>query len=319
MEECCQNGCNNCVLDQRQGDSRTSDTLGPNLLTNSYLKYNVISIERCTSNVFKMAFKLLDINQEDGVIDIPPGWHMQLRAPRQHGSAVSPIFAEFMHPDTTDTGKSIREQHDTTTEDCYMSRPYTPTLLDKRGHTFEVLFKLEPNGAMTRYIQTLRLNDCVEWKGPHGSWEIDPTFKSHLLGFCQGVAVAPLFSIAKAILDDEDNDTRIHLICCFADLDNVLLRKEMKDMTSFWNFDLTTFLARQRCTCGSCEDLACARRRLFYKERVKFQRMLEKDIASFVEKLHADSTFILICGTPRFSQFITSSLQRLGFNKFHVL
>lgn len=62
--------------------------------------------------------------------------------------------------------------------------------------------------------------------------------------FSIGSGIAALYPIAKAIVDDETELTRVHLIAGFRSVIHVPLKKELTYLADYWNFKCTLQLSR---------------------------------------------------------------------------
>uniref|UniRef100_A0A182JX27 Uncharacterized protein n=1 Tax=Anopheles christyi TaxID=43041 RepID=A0A182JX27_9DIPT len=140
------------------------------------------------------------------------------------------------------------QKHDQSEDDLYLSRPYTPITFDRERATFDVLIKLEPGGLMTNRLVTLSTGSSTEWKGVYGDFIWTRNRYRNVVAFVQGVAIAPIYSILRAILDDEEDETRLTLCACFRDLASVLLRDELRSLAGYWNFKYAIYLSRRCCS-----------------------------------------------------------------------
>lgn len=136
--ECCSSGCNNCVLDRIQHNTKSKLTNGSklNLFNGVYREFKVISIEVCTEIVQRFRFKIAsdNDNKNENIIEVPPTYHLFIRAP---------------------TNTPNDSKNDENTKENYISRPYTPIEADNSRHSFDILVRFEPNGAMSKYFKNL--------------------------------------------------------------------------------------------------------------------------------------------------------------------
>lgn len=305
-QECCNSGCNNCILDIRQKSLlRKSDSSSkPNVITSQYKYFKVIGIDRCTPNVSR--FKIVFINQEqinlsNFTLRVPPTHHLILRAAA---------------PD--DYVKAIADKHDKNTIEEYISRPYTPIQVDSANFTFDILVKFEANGIMSRYLGQLTADAITEWKGTYGEfqWIPRPDIK-YLVCICQGVAIAPLYTLISSILSNELDETIVYLIACFQDVDNILLRSELAERQLFWNFKSRIHLSRQHC--GLCQNkktrnCICIKDKLKFNESIYNYRLDETELIEFYKELKTDLYFTLVCANDPLENLVRNSLEKLKKN-----
>lgn len=301
-EECCNSGCNNCVLDARQRQLekqlKSIKQQRINLFDGTYRRFRVISIEFCTENVYRYRFKFhpdehAAINLENFTIYIPATHYTMIRTP---------------------SAQTNQTKHDKNTAENYVSRPYTPIQYNDDQLTFDVLVKFEPNGVMSEYLRTLQLDSITEWKGCYGDfvWTPNPSKYKFLVCICQGVAIAPNFALISSILANEDDETKVYLLACFKDLSNCLLRTELADCRKYWNFKsifyFSQFAHQHQCTIGNC---TCLRPQLKYDEIVKPHRLSQNELKTFYRERNTNLILTLVCGTNRLENLVKTAIDEL--------
>lgn len=296
-EECCNSGCNNCVLDapQRNQNKKLKHLRGKqiNLFDGNYRQFKLISRERCTENVQILRFQVIpEYNDtEKYMIDVPPTFHLFARAP---------ITAVNL------------SKHDKNTKENYISRPYTPIRCNSQELSFDILIKYEPNGQMSEYLKALQLNDIIEWKGYYGDfmWKPNPLLYKYLVCICQGVAIAPMFSLISSILSNDDDETLIYLIVCFKDLDNYLLRNELAEFRRFWNFKSIIYLSRfvhsEKCLDKMTKNCHCLQPYLRYDETICPYRLDANELQCIYRERGSNSIMTLFCGTNELENVLKS-------------
>lgn len=307
-KQCCGSGCNNCILDEPSSShpSTHSDenSTKMNILSQNYTTFQIISILPCTKEVYRFTLRFCDtssdqIDQSVYTLFIPSGHHVMIRA----------------HCSTTTDRK-----YDLDTTESYVSRYYTPITVNSALFQFDVLVKFQPGGAMSALWQTFVVGDICEVKGTYGTFKYTPNTFKRLVCICQGVAVAPMYRIAAAILDDEDDETLITLLCCFRSIDDLLMRDEIQACRRFWNFQSSVFLSQNECECGQGEICECLRGRLRYGETINPFRLGLKDLSKLYGKQEDNSLkqsiYTLICGTDMFvNSMKTHLLYGLNINE----
>lgn len=291
-EECCNSGCNNCVLDVRRRREEQQSKLVKdskvNLFDGTYRCFQVISIEKLTENVhrFRFKFKFKGSNELlNYTLRLPPTHHIFLRAPSQ------------MVNDS---------KHDKSTKENYISRPYTPIELDGDQLTFDVLVKFELNGKMSKYLQSLTINCETEWKGCYGDfiWSPNPAKFKYLVCICQGVAIAPMYALIKSILSNENDETFVHLFACFKNLEHCLLRNDLVECCRFWNFKYTVFLSQPF-------SGFCSQQSLRFDEDIRENRLTVEELKKFYIERRTSSIFTLFCGTKKLENLVETVLDKL--------
>lgn len=62
--------------------------------------------------------------------------------------------------------------------------------------------------------------------------------------FSIGSGIAALYPIIRSIIDDETELTRIHLVAGFQSVAQVPLKKELRNLSDYWNFKCTLQLSQ---------------------------------------------------------------------------
>lgn len=291
-EECCNSGCNSCVLDVRrrreQQQSKLVKNSNVNLFDGTYRCFQVQSIDILTENVHRFRFRFDGSNEllkGNYTLRLPPTHHLFLRAP-----------TELVN----------ESKHDKSTKENYISRPYTPIELDGDQLTFDVLVKFEVNGKMSKYLQSLTINGATEWKGCYGDfvWSPNPVKFKYLVCICQGVAIAPLYALIKSMLANENDETIVHLLACFKNHEHCLLRDELVECRRFWNFKSTVFLSQP--FSGSCSK-QCLR----FDEDIRHSRLTVEELKRFYIERRTSSIFTLFCGTKKLENLVKTVLDEL--------
>lgn len=300
-EECCNSGCNNCILDirRRQQSEKLKRGTGSraNLFDGTYRRFKVIEIDKLTPSTLRIKFKFCNENGSDETkftLALVPTQHLMLRVPA--------------------TSAEVRDisRHDTQMAEDYVSRSYTPLGCDPDELSFEILVKLLPGGIMSRRIAELRAGDCTEWKGAYGQFAwTGADSNANLVCISQGVAVAPLFHLVTSILGNEADETRIRFIVCFRNLDESLLRKELSTARRFWNFSATIYLSQE--SCPQCEskrttNCSCVRSRLSFGETVCNYRLDQKELDLLYAGMQSAKVFTVFCGTDELEKLVKGSI-----------
>lgn len=328
---CCGSGCTNCVLDVKP----SKHTLPPdvvNVFDRTYKQFRCECVTPAADNVFRFRFRYVPaIGDEREQLIVPPGCHLMLRALRSalhqpdrkpdRSAEDNPLLrwweANPVQPGGEEHAKQkTLEKHDKSEDDLYLSRPYTPIAFDQERGTFDVLIKLEPGGQMTNHLVTLSAGSRTEWKGVYGDFLWTRNRYRHVVAFVQGVAIAPVYSTLRSILDDEGDETRLTLCACFRNLAGVLLRDELRSLAGYWNFAYAIYLSRRTCACAAAgvERCNCLAARLRYNEPIHDRRLAAAEIERLLQRPLADgkpSLLVLLCGTESFTSFIKSTVEKL--------
>ncbi|GAB0099394.1 hypothetical protein DMENIID0001_152500 [Sergentomyia squamirostris] len=308
-EECCGSGCNNCVLDRRLKKKPIDSGSFTNILNGNYVKFTIENIQKVTTSVYKISFQCsADEVTDNSVLEMPPGWYLQLRCQiqkiHQDSNSIFNEFTNFLSPEDFKSQLETQERHDKDTSSDYLSRPYTPINIDSGKLTFDILFKLEKFGKMSQLITKFHPKDLVEFKGPYGDLVYHANTFKHLYLFSHGVAIAPLYSLISSILANEADETFIHLFVCFGNITEILLRDELVNLKQFWNLNASIYLAHEP---GDIVN------QVKFRETIHTERLGVKNIKELI-RFQDEKSYFLICGTDKFTQEVCSSLRALDIS-----
>ncbi|XP_063710159.1 NADH-cytochrome b5 reductase-like [Culicoides brevitarsis] len=331
--ECCGSGCTNCVLDRDLG-TRTIPKEGCwNVITTNYSTFRLASIEKCTFNTYLLTFRWDDerlvrnFEEKSPILSISGGSHLMLRAPKDFSEGnFNEIFENF-HENSLKTSKNenfqrkIVEKHDKTEEDVFISRPYTPILVDEVTCSFSILVKLEPHGLMSTYIQKLHVGALTEWKGTYNNLpQTSIKAADRIICFSHGVSIAPFYSLAQELTADESFEGAIELFACFKDMKNILLRDKLIELNGYWNFKSTIVLSRERHTSENCKKgCFCTGSHQKFNEKLIFGRLNEEFLKENVKICQNEKTVILICGSEDFVKSIFNAFDPQNGLEIHIL
>lgn len=62
--------------------------------------------------------------------------------------------------------------------------------------------------------------------------------------FSIGSGIAALYPIARTIIDDETELTKIHFVAGFQSVEHIPLKRELRYLTDYWNFKCTLQLSQ---------------------------------------------------------------------------
>lgn len=332
--QCCGSGCSNCVLDRELNMPKTAKEGCVNVINQVYTKFKLTSIERCTINTYQLTFtwhneSLSDVpTQKKRILVIPGGSYLMLRSPKNlEDPNRNPVYEDYRKkmqeiPRNINFQDKFIQKHDTTEEDLFISRPYTPVFVDEDNCQFTILLKLEPFGRMSEYIQTLHVNAVTEWKGVYNN--IPTTIKtssfSHVICFSHGVSIAPFYTLFKELTEDDTFESNIHLYACFKDITTILLRDKLIQLNGYWNFKSTIVLSGERHVVG-CDgriDCDCVKACQRFNEKLVLGRIDKDFIRSSIQSLE-EKTLVLLCGSESFTSQIQVHLQDNKNIEIHIL
>lgn len=217
--DCCGQGCQPCVFDIYEQNLRiwrkrqihgASSELTTFMCSDNFTPCQLVSIDALTESTFLYTFSL----PKGQYLRSNPGQHLILNGINQKTSSVS--------------------------------RQYSIYRVSEEGTSFSVIIKLYSQGAMSQIISQWSPKIQCHWRGPIGEFKHTPQKFTKLILLGMGTGVIPLLSVIRSILNDEMDETFLHLICGFRNMADVFPLDDLKEFSAFWNFKLTLCLSRDQ-------------------------------------------------------------------------
>uniref|UniRef100_A0A0A9YDL2 NADH-cytochrome b5 reductase n=1 Tax=Lygus hesperus TaxID=30085 RepID=A0A0A9YDL2_LYGHE len=280
-EDCCHSDCVNCVLDiyQRQKSPKGLSILKPANHTNSlmsqtrYRPFRLVKIDSDAPNVFIYSFALDDSVEDETRLYFTPGEHVVLR-----------------------NEPSMNSEH--------LSRPYTLIPWGESA-TFSVMIKLYAAGKMSQYINQWRVGQKCHWRGPYGDFSYEPNTYKNVYMICMGTGIAPMYAISKQIIENEEDETVIHLLYGSKTPEDIIFRKDINELSNYWNFSCTHFISND-----------------YHESQKKFnetfvnERLTAESISKTIK--YSKNTLVLICGSEEFNSNFCDMFNGVPEIKVHV-
>ncbi|KAJ0590958.1 putative cytochrome-b5 reductase [Helianthus annuus] len=111
-------------------------------------------------------------------------------------------------------------------------KPYTPTTLDTDVGYFELVIKMYPQGRMSHHFREMREGDYMSVRGPKGRFRYQPGQVSAFGMLAGGSGITPMFQVARAILENPNDKTQVHLIYANVTYDDILLKEEIDGLAT---------------------------------------------------------------------------------------
>ncbi|KAI3682292.1 hypothetical protein L1987_82176 [Smallanthus sonchifolius] len=111
-------------------------------------------------------------------------------------------------------------------------KPYTPTTLDTDVGYFELVIKMYPQGRMSHHFREMKEGDYLAVKGPKGWFKYRPGDVRAFGMIAGGSGITPMFQVARAILEDESDKTKLDLIYANVTVDDILLKAKLDTLAT---------------------------------------------------------------------------------------
>lgn len=283
--DCCNSGCNPCIFDVYEDQLRKYKY---QQLKDVIVKPNCLS--PTTYSVFKL-IKIVDINYNTKLLTFQ--YFKRYKTNYTTKDDLALIYRPGQH--------FLLKGHFIDDQNNEFTRAYTPLpISNEKLLTFTILAKLYENGQMAQFLRMLKLNSETLWRGPYGDFQVDFTLEFILL-IAQGTGIAPLFSVINQILNNTECETFLKLFCCFATEQDILLRDQLYDFRSYWNFTYEIFVSNSA-------DVQCK-----YNEIIHSKSLEEKFISDYLKNKIGRNVQVLICGSEMFNACLSKIVLNCGF------
>ncbi|MED6218321.1 NADH-cytochrome b5 reductase [Stylosanthes scabra] len=111
-------------------------------------------------------------------------------------------------------------------------KPYTPTTLDSDVGHFELVIKMYPQGRMSHHFREMKVGDYLAVKGPKGRFKYQPGEVRAFGMLAGGSGITPMFQVARAILENPQDKTKVHLIYANVTYEDILLKDELDGLVA---------------------------------------------------------------------------------------
>uniref|UniRef100_A0A2P2KD29 NADH-cytochrome b5 reductase n=1 Tax=Rhizophora mucronata TaxID=61149 RepID=A0A2P2KD29_RHIMU len=109
-------------------------------------------------------------------------------------------------------------------------KPYTPTTLDSDVGHFELVIKMYAQGRMSHHFREMHVGDYLSVKGPKGRFRYHIGQVRAFGMLAGGSGITPMFQVARAILENPKDRTKVHLIYANVTYEDILLKRELDEL-----------------------------------------------------------------------------------------
>ena len=282
--ECCGSGCQICIFDLYELDLKRWRSKCKAISTNQ------IKVAATVPIISIYQFKAFSITEVEIISESIKLFHFEI----PNGESLGLMCGQHL------MARCI------TSDGGYVIRPYTPVSSRKKEGSFQVAIKIYPDGAMSRCVSEWKVGVNVEWRGPFGDYRYFPKGNGKMLLLACGTGVAPMIQVMREILDNEEDETVIHLLYSIQYFDDILVKQVLDTMADFWNCHIVYHVTRE-----SSSTLESKKK---YRDRIHYSRITGEQIRTEIG-VPADTYQVLICGTKSFSQDMEELCAAIGVDR----
>ncbi|KAG2618494.1 hypothetical protein PVAP13_3NG079622 [Panicum virgatum] len=197
----------------------------------NFREFKLVEKRQLSHNVAKLKFVL---PTPTSVLGLPIGQHIScrfgyvfyhLRRLVLQGRA---FYLNFCNLDSPPVCPCCSRGQDAAGEEVI--KPYTPTTLDSDLGHFELVIKMYPQGRMSHHFREMKVGDYMSVKGPKGRFKYQPGQVRAFGMIAGGSGITPMFQVTRAILENPQDNTKVHLIYANVTYDDILLKEELDSM-----------------------------------------------------------------------------------------
>ena len=124
-----------------------------------------------------------------------------------------------------------------------------------------------------------------------------------------GTGIAPMIQIIRAVVENNDENTFLHLVYGCRSQDDILMKEELDEFASYWNFTVLYALSKTT-QLSLAENPGMIR----YGDKVHFGRV-DSDLVRKEMPSPNMRNMVLICGTKSFDKDMINYLTKAGYAK----
>ncbi|GFR45811.1 hypothetical protein Agub_g7267 [Astrephomene gubernaculifera] len=197
-------------------------------------------------------------------------------------------------------------------------RPYTPTSApDARGY-LDLVVKVYDKGVMSKHIDSLKVGDTLEMKGPIKKYPYEPNCKKHIGMVAGGTGIAPMLQVIDAILSNPEDKTQISLVYANMSEADIILKDQLDKLAAAHPQQFRVYYVVDKPNWGG----------LFWRGGVGY---VTRDMLAARLPAPGRDSLVMVCGppgmmtavsgnkAPNFSQGeVTGLLKELGYDSSNV-
>eukprot|EP00455_Lapot_gusevi_P049482 TRINITY_DN7025_c0_g1_i3.p1 TRINITY_DN7025_c0_g1~~TRINITY_DN7025_c0_g1_i3.p1 ORF type:complete len:319 (-),score=46.21 TRINITY_DN7025_c0_g1_i3:80-952(-) len=183
-----------------------------------------------------------------------------------------------------------------------VSRPYTPITTDSNLGYFDLLVKVYDQGKMSQHMNSMKLGDKLQFKGPAGQFSYRPNMVTHIGMVCGGTGLTPMYQVAQAVLENNQDHTQMSLLFANVTEQDIFMKSELTHLATRHPNRFRVTYTLDRPPVGWTHESG----------RISAEH-LSKTMPPPV-----DGTLILLCGPPPMIKSALSLLAGLGYKEHQI-
>ena len=124
-----------------------------------------------------------------------------------------------------------------------------------------------------------------------------------------GTGIAPMIQIIRTVVENDEENAFLHLVYGCRSQDDILMKKELDEFASYWNFTVLYALSK-----ATQQSFAENPGMISYGDKVHFGRV-DSDLVHREMPSPSEGNIVLICGTKSFDKDMINHLRKAGYAK----
>jgi cytochrome-b5 reductase len=184
-------------------------------------------------------------------------------------------------------------------DDKEVYRPYTPISSDDDLGYFDLIIKVYPQGKMSTYIDSLKIGDTIDVKGPKGHFIYQPNMKRAFGMLAGGTGITPMLQVIKAVLKNPEDRTQLSLIFANVNEEDILVREHLEELAEKHSDRFKLYYTLNNPPEGWTQGVG----------------FISKEMIQEHCPAPADDILIVMCGPTPMNNAMIANLQALGYSE----
>lgn len=165
-------------------------------------------------------------------------------------------------------------------------RPYTPS--EATVGYLELVVKVYPDGKLSQHLGSLQVGDTLDFKGPMLKLPIFQNEFDSIGLVAGGTGITPMLQVAERLLQNDEDETRVHLIYANQTEEDILLREKIEELRADHPDKFTVYYTLERPPEGWDEGRGFVSTQMI-REQIRF---------GFPKPALGSMGKVLVCGPP---------------------
>ncbi|KAG2433618.1 hypothetical protein HYH02_012547 [Chlamydomonas schloesseri] len=164
-------------------------------------------------------------------------------------------------------------------------RPYTPTSANEARGYLDLVVKVYEQGVMSKHIDSLKVGDTLDMKGPIKKYPYEANAKKHIGMVAGGTGITPMLQVIDAILANPADKTKISLVYASVSESDIILKDKLDALAAAHPGQLSVHYVVDKANWGG----------VFWKGSTG---RVSKDLLAAQLPAPSKDSLVMVCGPP---------------------